>query len=470
VDFYFMRAGKSIVAASAFALLTSAVSVPVAMAQDTNQQQQQSAGGQQPAAGGQQGAAGGQQPAAGQKNYKDRAEYDLYAKITQTADPAARLQLLKQWDDKYPQTDYAQERLQYYVVTLSALAAKDPAQRQTLIQKAGDLLKLDPKNFQALYAIAFYGPGVGGQNPPPDLVTQVDSAAHGVIDGAEDVFSAAKKPASVSDADFQKIKSQALAIAHNALAWEATTKKDNATAQTEYTASLQANPEQANISAVLGKMLVTDKKYPEGLFQYARAAQYDGPGALPAATRQQLLDYFNKAYKDFHGSDEGKQQLLDQAKTSAVPSGDLHITNASELANKQAEEMNKRIESDPGFKVWYAVKQNLQDKGDAFFTSSVKDFELPGEAVPSKNFTGTVISVDPTKVTLGVEDPTKPDATLEFSQPLPASANDKVKVGEKLDFAGIADSYTKDPYMLTFKDPTIPGVQTTAPARKGRRR
>jgi hypothetical protein len=81
-----------------------------------------------------------------------------------------------------------------------------------------------------------------------------------------------------------------------------------------------------------------------------------------------------------------------------------------------------------------------------------------------------VISVDPNKVTLGVEDPTKPDATLEFSQPLPAAAMDKVKVGEKLDFSGIADSYTKDPYMLTFKDPTIPGVQTTAPARKGRRR
>ncbi|MBV9675574.1 MAG: hypothetical protein JO185_04525, partial [Acidobacteriaceae bacterium] len=108
--------------------------------------------------------------------------------------------------------------------------------------------------------------------------------------------------------------------------------------------------------------------------------------------------------------------------------------------------------------------------GDAFFNSSVKEFDLPGESVPSKSFTGTVISVDPNKVTLGVEDPAKPDATLEFSQPLPASAMDKVKVGEKLDFSGIVDGYTKDPYMLTFKDPTIPGVQTTAPARKGRRR
>jgi hypothetical protein len=464
-----MRAGKSIMAASAFALLTSAVSVPASLAQGTSQQpQSQSAGGGQQGTTGQ--AAGGQAGATGQKNYKDRAEYDLYAKITQTQDPAARLQLLNQWQDKYPQTDYQVERLQYFVATLNQLAAKDPSQRQLLIQKASDLLKLDPKNFQALYAITFNGPLVGGQNPPPDLLTQVDSAAHGVIDGANDVFDPGKKPPNVSAEDFQKFKNQALAVAHNALAWEAISKKDNATAETEYTASLQANPEQGNISAVLGKMLVTDKKMPQGLFEYARAGEYDGPGALPAPTRQQVLDYFNKEYKAYHGSDDGKQQLLDQAKTAAVPPDNLQITDAQAIANQQADVLQQRINSDPGFKVWYAIKQNLQDKGDAFFSSSLKEVDVPGDSVPSKAFTGTVISVDPNKVTLGVEDPTKPDATLEFSQPLNAAALEKIKVGEKLDFSGVVDSYTKDPYMLTLKDPTIPGVQTTAPVRKGRRR
>jgi len=49
----------------------------------------------------------------------------------------------------------------------------------------------------------------------------------------------------------------------------------------------------------------------------------------------------------------------------------------------------------------------------------------------------------------------------------------KIKVGDKLEFSGIADSFVKDPYMLTFKDPTIPGVETTAPAKtskKGKKR
>ena len=358
MEFHLMRAGKSIVATSAFALLTSVVSIPVAQAQDTNQQQS---------------AAGGQQ-AAGQKNYKDRAEYDLFAKITQTPDPAARLQLLNQWQDKYPQSDYAQERLQYYVITLSALSAKDPSQRQMLLQKAGDLLKLDPKNFQALYAITYFGPGAGGQSPSPDVTAQVDSAAHSLIDAANDAFDPAKKPANVSDADFQKAKAQALGYAHNALAWEAASKKDNAAAESEYTASLQANPEQGSISAVLARMLLAEKKYPEALFEFARAGQYEGPGALPPATKQQVLDYFNKEYKNYHGSDEGKQQFLDQAKTSAVPPAGLQLTSVQALANQEAGELQKRIDADPGFKVWYSIKQSLQEKGDAFFTGQLKEY------------------------------------------------------------------------------------------------
>jgi hypothetical protein len=452
-----MRAGRWMIAASTFALLVNVGTAPTAKAQ--------AAGGQ--AATGQ--AAG--QPAAGQpgaKNYKDRDEYELYSKITQTADPKAKLALLQTWQDKYPQSDFASDRATLFMVTLSQLAPNDPASRQKLIDKSSEILATDPKNFRANYFITLYGPAAGGANPPADLVTKVDTAAHGVIDGSAEAFDPSKKPANLSDADFQKAKGQTQGLAHNALAWVAASKKDNAATESEYKASLQANPEQANVSAQYGKMLIGEKKYPEGLFEYARAAQYDGPGALPAATRQQLMDYFNKAYKDFHGSDEGKDQMLAQAKTQPLPPEGLQITSAADLANKQADALNSRINSDPAFKVWYAVKQNVQDKGDAFFNENVKEFELPGEAVPSKAFSGTVISVDPSKVTIGVEDPTKPDATLEFSQPLPAAAMDKVKVGEKLDFSGIADSYVKEPYMLTFKDPTIPGVQTAAPARKGK--
>lgn len=448
----FKRAVRSIAAIGTFTLLVCFAGAPVAGAWEA---------GRQAAAG---------QPA---KNYKDRAEYDLYSKITQTQDPKARLDLLKEWEQKYPQTDFSTERLQYFVATLGQLAPTDQSARQPLLDKCNELLKADPKNFRAMYLISLWGPAVGGASPSPDLVSQVDTSAHGVISGIDTAFDSSKKPATVSQAEFDKAKGQTLAIAHNALAWEATTKKDNATAEEEYKNSLQANPDQGNISAQYAKLLYDDKKFPQALFEYARAAQYAGPGpALPAATRQQLTDFFNKAYKDYHGSSDGADQILSQAKTSALPPDNLAITSQADIAKKEAATLQQRIDSDPAFKLWYSVKQGLTgDNGDAFFNSSVKDAEIPGGAEGVKNFTGTVISIDPpdhpTKVVLGVEDPTKPDATLTFSQPLPASALDKIKVGQKLDFSGVADSYTKDPYMLTFKDPTIPGVQTTAPAKHG---
>jgi len=451
VEFCLLRASKSIVATSALVLFTSLVSIPVA-AQDAGSQ------------------AAGQKPA---QNYKDRGEYDLYSKITQTQDPKARLELLDTWQDKYPQSDFAHDRLLYYVATLAQLAPNGPSSRQKLLDKCNELLKTDPKNFRAMYLISVWGPAVGGTSPSPDLLSQVDTAAHGVVDGADAAFDPAKKPKGVSDADFQKLKGQALAIAHNALAWEAVSKKDTATAENEYKASLQANPDQGTVPAAYAKMLIDEKKYPAGLFEYARAAQYEGPGpALPANTRAQLLDYFNKAYKDYRGSSDGADQILAQAKTSALPPDGFTITSQADVANKQADATNARLASDPQFKLWYTIRQNLVgDQGDQFFNGNVKDAEIPGGAEGVKDFTGTVISIDPpdrpTKIALGVDDPAKPDATLEFSQPLPASALDKVKVGNKLDFSGVADSYTKDPYMLTFKDPTVPGVQTTAPPKKG---
>ncbi len=455
MEFSLSRVGRSIVAASAIALMTGVAGFAIGSGQ--------TAGAQQPAG----------QP---QKNWKDRAEYDLYIKITQEKDPKARLQLLNTWQDKYPQTDFQAERSQAYIATMAQVAQTDPSQRQALIDKCEEVLKADPKNFTAAYYETLIGPQLGGNNPSPALVNQVQAAAHDLLDGVDATFAPDKKKAGMSDADWAKAKNQIVALAHVALGWAAAASKDNATAENEYKASLEANPDQGTVSAAYAKLLIDDKKFPEGLFEYARAAQYTGPGpALPAATRQQLMDYFNKAYKDYHGSSDGADQLLAESKTNALPTGPLNITSQADMANKEADAMNKRIASDPGFKLWYTIKQSLtSDQGDQFFNSNVKDAEIPGGAEGVKNFTGTVISIDPpdrpTKVTLGVEDPTKADTTLEFSQPLPASALDKIKVGQTLDFSGVADSYTKDPYMLTFKDPTVPGVQTAAPPRKATRR
>ena len=472
MEFCFLRASRSAVAKGTFALvLASPMGISVAMAQDA-----QAPAGQQSA--GQSGAAGGQAPAK-QKNYKDRAEYDLFSKITQTQDPKQRLELLNTWQDKYPTSDFKHDRLLYFVRTLGQLAQSDPQARQQLLDKCKELLQEDPKSFEANYFIVLWGPTVGGTSPQPDLLTQIQNAAQGVVSGAEENFSAAKKPKNMSEADWAKAKNQVLGLAHKDLAYVATAKKDAQTAANEYKESLTVNPDQGSVSYDYAKMLQADstipaeQKYPTVLFEYARAAEYDGPGSLPASARPQILAYFNKVYAQYHGSADGADQVLAQAKTAALPPAGFNIPSATDLAKNQAAQLQQRIDSDPAFKLWYSIEQNLIQQGDAFW-NQMKGAEVPGTQVEGvKNFSGTVISVDPpdkpTKVVLGVTDPTKPDATLIFSEPIPADA---VKVGSKIDFSGIADSYTTNPYMLTFKDPSIPGVKTETPKtpRRTRRR
>ena len=449
MDFCFRKVGQSVLAAGAFALLINFVGAPLVFAQAAAQ------------------------PAT--RNYKDKDEYDLFLKVTQTQDPKARLQLLNTWQDKYPTSDYSPERLQYYVATLQQLAPTDPTQRPALIAKCQDVLKTDPTNFKANYLISVWGPAVGGASPPPDLLTTVETAARAAISGADTFFSDANKPKGQSADDWTKAKNQSVAIPHNALAWVAISRKDMAAAESEYRASLTANPDQGTVSVQLGKLLVEtkdNKKVPDGLFEYARAGEYAGPSSVTADARAKLLAYFNTAYKDFHGSADGASQILDQAKTMALPPPGFTITNAQDVANDAAAKLQKRIDSDPAFKIWYAVESQLKtDQGAAFFKNDVEGAEIPGGTDDAtKDFTGTVISADPSKVVLGVEDPAVPDATILFTTPLKDTEAAKIKVGDKLPFSGIAESYTKDPYMLTFKDPTIPGVETTAPAKTGKKK
>gem|GEM_PF-582945 len=457
VEFCILRAGRPIAAAAGLAFLLTGLSIaPPALAQQADTAQ---AGGQ-----GQQ-----QSTAQTQKNWKDRAEYELFENITKTTDPQQRLQLLNTWQDKYPQSDYADYRLKYYINTLGQLAQNDPSQRQPLIDKCEALLKLDPNDFYANFYVVLYGPQIQG-TPSPELVSQVQNSANTLLKIADTVFSPSNKKPQMTDQQWQEAKNSVLAIAHNGLAWVDIQNKNTAGAENEYQQSLTINPNQGTIAAAYAKLLYDDKKFPQALFEYARAAEYDGQGALPANTRTQLLDFFNKAYKDYHGSSDGADQVLNQAKTSAVPPQGFNIVSAAQIANQEAEQLNQRIQNDPAFNIWYSIKQSLQQQGDEFFNSDLKDAEVPGGAKGVKYFTGTVISVDPSKVTLGIENPTVPDATLVFSTPLSQEALNSIKVGSQIQFSGVVDSYTANPYMLTFKDPTIPGVKTTTPAKTGRRR
>ena len=106
-----------------------------------------SAWGQAPAgqAQGQGQAAQGQ---TAQKQWKDRAEYDLYDSILKAQEPAKRLELLNQWRDKYATSNYAKERLLLYLDTY-----KNLNQAQSMYDTAKAILAIDPKDANVLLVL-----------------------------------------------------------------------------------------------------------------------------------------------------------------------------------------------------------------------------------------------------------------------------------------------------------------------------
>jgi hypothetical protein len=268
-----------------------------------------------------------------EKQYKDNAEYRLFLLVTQTDDTKAQLELLDQWQTRYPDSDFAHDRLEYYIADLAILAQDHPAYRQQVVNKCQEMLKLDPQYFDASLQIAVVGPDLGGDHPSPQLMAEVDSAAHTVIANADTKYKASNKPDDESFEKWNHRKAYALATAHNALAWEALAKNDKPGAIKEYQASLRANPDQGSISGLCANMLLDSNNFSDGLYEIARAAEYAGPGpALTVAQRTQLLDYFQKKYEDYHGSPDGETQIIDMAKTSALPPPGFTIKPAAPKA------------------------------------------------------------------------------------------------------------------------------------------
>ena len=385
---------------------------------------------------------GGQAPAAqpAQKNWKDRAEYDLYNAIVKEQDASKRLALLNSWKEKYPTSDYADARLQIYVTTYAALNQPDK-----VIATGNEVLQSDPKNLTVLYMMAQNVLGIA--KPTPDDLASGEKAANGLLSNIDTFFDPSKKPATTSDADWAKAKTQTETLAHTSLGWIALQKKDHETAEKEFTKSLQLTPNNAQVSYWLGTAIVQEKKpekQPAALFHFARAASLDqSQGGFNAQAKQSIETYFVSAFNRFHGQDPAElNKLRELAKASPFPPDGFTIKDVNELKAENEEKFRKE---NPGLALWMTLKQALTaPDGQQYFDDKMKGAEVPA-------FKGKLISAKPAlrpkELILSVGDGTTPDATLVLDAPLPG----KAEPGVGIEFAGVPTSFTKEPYNVTFE-------------------
>lgn len=401
---------------------------------------------------------------AQKKQVKDQAEYDLYAGATKETNAQKKLALLETWKQKYPGSDFKLERNQLLLDTYRQLG-----QAAKMIEVGKEMLADDPKDTTALYWISLLTPSLN--NTSPEALDLGEKTANGLLGTLDTSFAPDKKPAATPEEAWKKAKVEAEALAHKTLGWVAMQRKQNEVAEKEFAKSLELNPANGEASYWLATTIFAQKK-PERqsivLFHFARAASYDGPGAIAPEGRATIDAYLTKAYTTYHGKDEaGLAELKTLAKSQAFPPEGFHIKNVNEIAAENEEEFRKK---NPQLAMWMTLKRELTAaNGEQYFESSVKGAAIPGGAHGVQKFKGTLISskppAAPKELVLGVVDPDTPDVTLKLENPMRGKAD----AGTVLEFEGVVSGFSKEPFMLTLdvdENSKISGWPAPAPPAK----
>lgn len=389
------------------------------------------------------------QPAADAKPAKvakDQAEADLINSIPKETDAAKRLKILDKWTADYPETAFASERQAEYLRAYTEL--KDCKGQDKIAQ---EMLKADPNSEPGHRIIigCFYTI----QKPDASDQDLADKTANSLISNVDTIYSDAAKPPASTAAQWQTFKAAMLLAARNVIPLIDIQKKDDAKAESDLTKLLQTDPTDAQASLWLAQVLFGQREkkplnQPPAIFEFERAGVYDGPNALPEATRKQMATLAAKYYGIYHGSPEGWDKIVAMAKANALPPSDFVMKSTADLDEEKRAAQAKADADDPVFAIWRTVKDGLTGDGDVAFWESVKDSGLPSPD-GSKKFTGKLVSqtpaVNPKTLVISYKDPAG-DITLQLETPL----RGKMEAGAELQFFGTAKAYKKSPYMLTL--------------------
>lgn len=384
------------------------------------------------------------------KNWKDREEYSLYESIAKESVPAKKLELLNTWKQKYPQSDFAKERLTLYINTYAQM--QNFAQ---VIESAKEILKLDPADLTALYWITSLTPKMNKTDA--DFLDTGEKAANALLSNLDTIFADAKRPQGTPPEGWKKARNDMEILALKTLGWISMQRKQNDKAEEQLRKLLEKQPKDGEASYWLYTVTRTKvEKQSEALFHLARAASLPASdGGLPDASRKQVDDFFVKAYNRYHGEDAaGLQELRKLALASPFPPDGFKIETAAEIAARKEEEFKKEK---PQLAFWMGIKKELEgDGGMQFFEERMKGAALPGqiEGTPHNKLKGKVVShkpaVNPKEILLAMDTET-PNAPAVVTLKLETPLRGKADPGTEIEFEGVAAAFTKDPFMLTFE-------------------
>lgn len=401
---------------------------------------------------------------ANQKVIKDPAEYNAYMAALNAQDPAQRASAMDAFVKQYPQSVMLIDALE------QEMAAYQAAQNQAQVEAtAKRILQLAPDHIRALAIVVAIDRAKAGGGDQAALKESCTNAQTGL-----QKLPSWQKPENVSDAEFQKVKSQMLAIFNDASANCALQAHDWANARTAYEKAIQLDPTNwQNFYFLAVSSLELNPIDIKGLWYCARAINLAQQNAASKGSVPQMTTYCRAKYRKYHGNYDGWDQMVANAATQNALPADFTVAAAPtppELACKAIQENDPaqlspsdweyilqyrdsgaQCNKDAADKVWAAIQaKQKDDKGD-----------------PAKlKLTVKVISATADTVDAAMTDENqqagKADLHIAMTKPMakiPAA-------GSTLTVIGTISDYTPSPFMFTMTGGELPAA-ARPPARKG---
>jgi len=411
-------------------------------------------------------------------NWKDRAEYDIgVTEYGQAKDAKGRLGVLDKWSKGYPDSELWEERENAYLAVYGEM--KDC---RHAFDRAKQIRMKKPEHYFSI-SIAMNCIYTIQPRTDADLNYAIEVADY-VQQNEAKVFDAANKPSSYKPDQFANEKPLVLKLAQQTKAYSLHQLKKWPEAEVELTKFIQVEPAQPNFSLMLGQAEYSQakqdqSKVPAAIFNFARAGNYTGPGALPAASAKQADQQAQTIYKNWHGSMTDYDKVVALVKSNVLPPAGFTIPNINQLNAADFAKKDAWDKAHPELTWW---RDNIQIPlsaagGAALFDMNYKDAGLPPgpPASPMAMFTAKIVSMtpesNPKEMIVEMSDPADPNdvkaalnAKLVLDPPPPGT----MPVGSEIKFKGAAKAFQATPFLVTFDVDTemkeLEGWTGTGPA------
>ena len=392
------------------------------------------------------------------KEIKDPAEYNAYISGAGQTDPAAKASAMESFLTQYPNTVVKEEALEALMAAYQQLNNANK-----MGEAANRLLQANPSNIKGLLVMALQA-RAAAETGNPQAAQQARQYGERGLQAIESY----QRPEGMTDADFQKLRSTSIIIFNGAAGRGALQNKDFAAAQKYFGVSVQADPNNLNdLFALTFAFLEPKPPMQEGFWQAARAAglaqRMAQGGQLPAASAKQIFDYGRIKYKNFHGGEDGWQELIAQAQSSPTPPQGFAVkpapTPVEQCAALAASKDPKKMDFGEWQLVFTYCDQPTQDR----VWQAIQGVKL--------QFLGQVMQAAPTTLQLAATADAiqAKTADVEVTMAAPLTKARIPKVGQQITLEAVPTSYDKQPYKLHMEQGKLAVARKAAPAPRRRR-